>query len=65
MDIAGLSVALSLGKVQQQAAISVTKLAMDTAETKGNMVAELAATVTKPMELSVQPNLGQNIDIMA
>lgn len=65
MDIAGMSAVMSLGKVQQQAALSVTKLAMDSAQTKGNMVTELAASVTKPMELSVQPNLGQNIDLTA
>lgn len=63
MDIAGLSVAMSMGKVQQQAAISVTKLAMDSAKTTGDMVTQLAASVTKPMEQSVNPNLGQSIDI--
>ncbi|MBC2723562.1 YjfB family protein [Desulfosporosinus sp.] len=36
MDIAGLSVGLSQVKLQQQAAISVTKMAMDTAQTKGD-----------------------------
>lgn len=63
MDIPGLSSVMSLGKVQQQATISVTKLAMDSAQTKGDMVTELAASVSKPMEVSVQPNLGKNIDI--
>lgn len=63
MNIAGLSSMMSMGKVQQQAAISVTKLAMNTAQTKGDMVTQLAASVTKPMEQSVNPNLGTKIDV--
>lgn len=62
MDVAELSVGLSQAKLQQQAAISVTKLAMDTAQTKGNMISELAATVSKStIEQSVMPNLGKNM----
>jgi len=64
MDIAGLSLGLSQVKLQQQSAISVTKLAMDTAQTKGDMNTESAATVSKStIEQSVMPNLGKNIDV--
>lgn len=63
MDIAGLSVGLSQFKLQQQASLSVMKIAMDTAKEKGNMVTELAEAGTKLMEQLVQPNLGKSIDI--
>jgi len=47
MDIVGLSVGLIRAKLQQQASLSVLKIVMDTAKAKGNMVTELAATVSK------------------
>lgn len=65
MDIAALSVSLSQGKVQQQVGLSVMKMAMDVAETKGNSIASLASETTKAMESSVQPNLGAMLDIQA
>jgi len=65
MDIAAMSVALNQSKVQQQAGISVMKMAMGVEETKGNSIASLADETTKAMESSVQPNLGANLDIGA
>lgn len=63
MDVAALSIALSQGNVQQQAGISVLKLAMGAAAERGSsvvaMMNELSAT-----ELSVRPYLGGNLDIM-
>lgn len=55
MDIAGLSVGLNQVKLQQQASLSVMKIAMDTAKEKGNMVTELAEAGTKLMEQLVHP----------
>lgn len=43
MDIAALSMGLSQAKVQQQADVSVMKLAMDTAKGQAGAVKELAA----------------------
>lgn len=63
MDIAALSMVLSQGKVQQQAGLSVMKMAMDVATENGNSVAVMASDMSKAMESSVQPNLGANIDI--
>ena len=65
MDIAALSMSLSQSKVQQQAGLSVMKLAMDTARIQGAQMAELAAQTAKTMELSVQPHLGAGLDIRA
>lgn len=63
MEIAALSIALSQGQVQQQAGISVMKMAMNVAETKGNTIESLASETAKAMESSIQPNLGTMIDI--
>ncbi len=65
MDIAALSIALNQGKVQQQAGLSVMKMAMGVAADKGNSVAAMASDMSKAMALSVQPNLGANVDIQA
>ncbi|TGE32601.1 YjfB family protein [Desulfosporosinus sp. Sb-LF] len=65
MDIAAMSVVLSQGKVQQQAGISVMKMAMGVEATKGDSIASLVSGTTKTMETSVQPNLGANLDIQA
>ena len=62
MEIAAMSVALKQGQVQQQAAISVMKLAMESASTQGGLLVELLKGTTAG---SVQPHLGSNIDIQA
>ena len=63
MDIAALSVMMSQGQVQQQAGVSVMKLAMDTASTQGEMMTALLGETDKSMELSVQPHLGASVDV--
>ncbi len=57
MDIAALSVVKSQGKVQQQAGLSVLKMAMGVASDNGQAIAELAR--------AAQPHLGGNLDIQA
>ena len=56
MDIAALSMAMAQTNVATQASTQVLKLSMDQAETTG-------AQLTKMMELSVNPELGANIDV--
>lgn len=56
MDIAALSMAMAQTKVTTQASTQVLKLSMDQAETTGK-------ELTKMMELSVNKNLGANLDI--
>ena len=63
MDIAALSMMMSQGRVQQQAGVSVMKLAMDVASTQGNMMTSLIDETAKSLELSVQPHLGGSVDI--
>ncbi|MBU5469835.1 YjfB family protein [Falcatimonas sp. MSJ-15] len=56
MDIAALSMAISLQNVNNDAGVLMLSKSLDTLEETGdNMV--------KMMEQSVTPNLGQNIDI--
>lgn len=63
MDIAIMSTMLSQAKIQQQASISVMKMAMDTSKVQMNDMVQIVQQNTKMMEQSVQPHLGQNIDV--
>ena len=65
MDIAALSIALNQNKVQEQAGLSVLKMAMGVATNQGDEMVSLASETTKSMESSVQPNLGATLDIRA
>ena len=63
MDIAALSIMLNQNKVQEQAGLSVMKMAMDVATNQGEAMTSLTGVTTKAMETSVQPNLGATLDI--
>lgn len=56
MDIAGLSTNLSTSNVVNDVQVAVLRQSLDTLETSGD-------SLTKMMEASVNPELGQNIDI--
>jgi flagellin-like hook-associated protein FlgL len=55
MDIAALSIMMNQSQIQQQASISIMKIAMNTAEQNNS-------NITKMIE-SVQPHLGSRIDL--
>jgi len=61
MDIAAVSVALSQNNIQQQAGLSVTKMAMGVDMNTGDFIASLAGQTTP----SVHPFLGDQLDIKA
>ena len=63
MDIAALSVMMSQGQVQQQAGVSVMKMAMNTASTQSDMITSLLGETAKSLEMSVQPHLGGSVDV--
>ncbi|WP_066290400.1 YjfB family protein [Bacillus sp. FJAT-29937] len=64
MDIALLSMALSQGQVQQQASMSVMKIAMDQAETGADGLTKMMATAdVQALQHATQPHLGGNIDL--
>ena len=63
MDIAALSMGLSQMKIQQEASISVMKMALDSAKAPVEDLAKMLEVNAKMIEQSVTPNLGQNVDI--
>ena len=63
MDIAALSVMMNQGQVQQQAGVSVMKMAMNVASTQGEMMTALLGETAKSLEMSVQPHLGGSVDV--
>ena len=63
MDIVAMSTMLNQVKVQQQASISVMKMAMDTGRTQMNDMVQMIQENTKIMDQSVNPHIGRNIDI--
>jgi len=63
MDIAAISMGLSQMNLQQQASISVMKMAMDTAVMQSVDMTEMLEVNTKVMEQSVNPHIGGNVDI--
>ncbi|MEH6962244.1 YjfB family protein [Priestia megaterium] len=64
MDIALMSMSLSQGKVQQQASLSVMKMAMGNAEQQGEAVKELISSPNvKALQQAAQQHLGGNIDL--
>lgn len=64
MDIAFISMALSQSQVQQQASMSVMKMAMGIAEQQGEAIQKLISTTdVTAIQHAAQPNLGGNIDL--
>ena len=56
MDIPALSIAMSMDKVNTEWGMAMMEKSLETAET-------VSADLTKMMESSVTPNLGQSIDV--
>jgi hypothetical protein len=64
MDIALMSMALSRGQFQQQASMSIMKMAMGDAEQQGEALQKLMGTADAiVIQYAVQPHLGGNIDL--
>ena len=59
MDIGALSIVMSQSRVQQSAGISVLKMAINTGKENATMITDMVKNV------SVDPNVGQNLDIWA
>lgn len=56
VDIDALSISMSQASLGQKVGVSVAKLAMENST-------QDSAELTKMMELSVNPNVGQNFDV--
>lgn len=63
MDIAALASVMKHSAIQQQVSLSVMKIAMDAAKGQAVDLTQMLEQTTKAMELSVNPNLGGNVDI--
>lgn len=61
MDIAGLSIAMSAVNVQNAYGVAMLSKSLDQVSSMGDQITEMMDTAA--MELSVNPNLGANIDI--
>ena len=61
MDIAGLSMAMSTGRLQSQVSTSVLKKTMDTNEVLGDRLVQMIDA--SAVERSVNPSVGSNFDI--
>lgn len=61
MDVAGLSMSMAAGKVQNQVSIAVLSKAMDTNEALGQGLVEMIDSAA--MERSVNPSVGANFDM--
>jgi hypothetical protein len=59
MDIAAMSSAIAKGNTDSQVGIALTKKVMDMATQQGDTNAKML----RDMELSVNPNVGRNVDI--
>lgn len=64
MDIAGLSTAMSMSKVQTDWGMKMLSKTMDSANAQGSQLAQMIASVpTAQMELSVNPGVGGQFDL--
>ncbi len=63
MDIAALSVGLSQMRVQQQASLSVMRLAMNTTKIQADALAETMAAPSAPPVAAQHPYSGRLLDI--
>ena len=60
MDIPSLSMALSQNKILNEVGVAMLSKSLDTMEEAG---ASLVSTIDSAAELSVNPDIGSNIDI--
>jgi hypothetical protein len=64
VDIALMSMALSQGQIQQQASMSVMKMAMGNAQQQGEALQNLLSTTdATAIQHAAQPHLGGSIDL--
>ncbi|HHT48491.1 MAG TPA: putative motility protein [Firmicutes bacterium] len=64
MDIARMSTQLSQINLQYQVSVAVLKMAMEGVTVQTGELIETLEETAKALELSVQPHLGQNVDVV-
>lgn len=63
MDVAALSMSLSQMNLKQQVSTSVFSMAMDSAKDGMENMSQMLQDSAKAIELSVNPDLGSNLDL--
>ena len=63
MDVAAMSTKISQANLQYQVSVSVLKKAMDGVKDHNEDLIKILEQNTKAMELSLQPYLGNNVDL--
>ncbi len=63
MDIAAMSTRISQTNLREQVSIAVLKMAMDGTRSQAEDLVQILEESAKAMELSVQPDLGSNLDL--
>lgn len=63
MDIAALASVIKYSAMQQQVSVSVMKIVMDAAKGQAVDLNQISEQAAKAMKLSVNPNLGSNINV--
>ena len=64
MDIARMSTQMSQINLQYQVSVAILKMAMEGVTAQTDNLVEAMEETTKALELSVQPHLGQNVDVV-
>lgn len=62
MDIAALSMSMAQTNLQQQVGVAMLSKSLDTADQVGNTISSMIDSAS--MELSVNPSVGGNFDMM-
>lgn len=64
MDIARMSTQVSQINLQYQVSVAVLKMAMEGVTAQTDNIVEIMEETVKALEHSVQPHLGQNVDVV-
>lgn len=62
--IAGMAMDMQAARLQQEISMGIMKMQMDTVKESGQMLVEMMKNSTQAMEKSVNPHLGQVLDIL-
>jgi head-tail adaptor len=63
LAIAGQAMSMQAAKLQQMVAMQVMKMSMDSTRQSAQAITEMMKVNTQVLENSVQPHLGNNIDV--
>jgi len=65
LSIAGAAMSMQAAQLQQAVGVAILKKQMDSASESAQGLIKMMMNSTPPLELSVRPHLGSQIDILA